>query len=80
MSQLPEIIWTAAIILMVAIIGNEDPLKEPYRVDVCLVKSGPNGEDVTTNLWNDQIERYFEKYPDSYCGTCPEPQDCPSNG
>jgi len=43
---------------------------KPYRVDVCLVASGPDGEDVTTNLWSDQIKRYFERYPGSYCSKC----------
>ena len=75
--QLPDLIWTAGIIVLFAIIGPDDPLKEPYRIDVCLVASGPSAEDMSTNIWSDQVERYFEKYPGSYCGKCGAEEKCP---
>ena len=49
----------------------------PDRVDVCLVASGPDAEDVSTNIWSDQIEAYFRKYPGSYCGKCGSERKCP---
>jgi hypothetical protein len=76
-TQIAEAIFAAGIIVMAVLIGNEDPIKTPYRIDVCLVASGPNAEDVTTNLWSDQIKVYFEKYPNSYCGRCGQKRECP---
>lgn len=72
-----ELIFTAAIIVLAVIAGEQDPIKEPFRVDVCLVASGPEGEDMTTNIWNDQIEAYFKRYPGSYCGRCGNKRECP---
>lgn len=40
------------------------------RVTVCLVASSKCYHDRTTNIWGDQIEQYFERYPGSYRGKC----------
>ena len=40
------------------------------RVDVCLVASSPCAHDRTTNVWFDQKEAYFKRYPGSYEGKC----------
>lgn len=74
----PGMLFTAALIVM-AIWSGKNPVHEPFRVDVCLVKSGPNGEDVSTNIWNDQIEMYFKRYPGSHCGTCTKEVACPKD-
>lgn len=76
-SNIFGIIYSGVIVTLAVIAGKVDPIKEPFRVDVCLVASGPNGEDMDTNIWNDQIERYFEKYPGSYCGKCGAEKECP---
>ena len=75
--SIAEMIWVAAICVMAVIVGGEDPIKQPYRLDVCLVASGPEGEDMDTNIWSDQIEVYFKKYPGSYCGKCGAEKACP---
>lgn len=74
-----DILFTGAIVTLALIAGTKDPIKEPFRVKVCLVASGPNGEDVTTEVWDDQLDRYFEKYPGSYCGPCDSPRACPKH-
>lgn len=76
--NLAELIFNVTLIVIaVMTCSGGDPLKEPYRVDVCLVASGPSGEDMSTNIWSDQIDRYFKKYPDSYCGKCGDARECP---
>ena len=70
---------TTLIITAVIFCSGGDPLKEPVRVDVCLVASGADAEDVSTWIWSDQIERYFAKYPNSYCGKCGDERKCPEN-
>ena len=73
-----ELIFNVALITVAVIVcSGGDPLKEPYRVDVCLAASGPQGEDMSTYIWSDQIERYFEKYEGSYCGKCGDERKCP---
>lgn len=52
-------------------------LQYQTRVPVCLVKSGPNSEDMSTNVWSDQVDEYFKQYPGSYCGTCGSATACP---
>ncbi len=40
------------------------------RVTVCLVASSKCHHDRTTNVWGDQIEWYFDRYPESHRGKC----------
>lgn len=42
----------------------------PQRVTVCLVASSPCHHDRTTNVWEDQVDAYFDRYPGSYRGKC----------
>ena len=73
-----ELMFSLGIAVLAVIVGGTDPIKKPYKVKVCLVASGPEAEDMTTEIWSDQIERYFERYPGSYCGICgEEPRECP---
>lgn len=44
----------------------------PRRITVCLVKSGPDHKDMTTNIWEDEKPQYFKRYPGSYIGKCKE--------
>ena len=48
-------------------VGMQGPTQ---RVTVCLVASSPCHHDRTTNVWGDQVEKYFERYPGSYRGKC----------
>lgn len=68
--------FTSAIVICAIFAGRND--EQPYRVKMCLVESGPNGEDMTSMVWSDYIERYKERYPGSYCGSCGEEKACPS--
>lgn len=78
MQQLGELIFNAALIVVAVVTcSGGDPLKEPYRINACLVASGPEAEDMTTELWSDQVEVYFKKYPGSYCGKCGQEVKCP---
>ena len=43
---------------------------QPQRITVCLARSSPCHHDRTTNLYEDQIPQYFERYPGSYRGEC----------
>ena len=46
------------------------------RVVVCLAMSSRCHHDRTTNVWADQVEQYFDRYPGSYRGKCDsEPPD-----
>ena len=73
-----EMFFNAALVVIAVVTCNGgDPIKEPYKIDVCLVASGPEAEDMTTNLWDDQIDVYFKKYPGSYCGRCQSERACP---
>ncbi len=49
--------------------GKQGP---PQRVKVCLVGSSRCMHDRTTQVWADEIERYFKRYPGSYRGKCRE--------
>lgn len=53
-------------------VGQCDPQSQgpTQRVTVCLARSSPCHHDRTTNIWADQIEQYFERYPGSYRGAC----------
>lgn len=42
------------------------------RITVCLVASSACANDRTTNVWSDQKDWYFKKYPGSYEGRCTE--------
>lgn len=44
--------------------------QEPYRISVCLVKSGPKGQDMSTNVWNDQLEAKLGRVLDTWHGSC----------
>ena len=48
-------------------VGAQGPTQ---RIIVCLARSSPCYHDRTTNVWGDQLEQYFEKYPGSYRGEC----------
>jgi hypothetical protein len=71
-----EVIFASAI-LVLAFFSSQTEENRPYRVDVCLVASGLNGEDMSTNIWSDQIDAYFKRYPGSYCGRCGSERKCP---
>jgi len=66
--------WIVGVIALAVMSGRTT---QPFRVDVCLVASGADAEDVTTNVWSDQIEQYFERWPGSYCGSCGKRRACP---
>ena len=40
------------------------------RVAVCLVASSSCAHDRDTNVWADEVEAYFKRYPESYRGKC----------
>ena len=76
MSRLFELAYTGAIIVC-AIFASQNNT-QPYRVPMCLVASGPNGEDMDSNVWSDMIGQYKERYPGSYCGKCGAEKPCPT--
>lgn len=76
MARLFELIYTGAIVVCAIIASGND--KQPYRVPMCLTGSGPNGEDMDTNVWSDFVEKYKERYPGSYCGKCGAERPCPT--
>lgn len=78
MVRLFELAFTASVIVCAILAGQNN--ERPYRVDMCLVGSGPNGEDMSTEVWTDMIEQYKERYPGSYCGKCGMEKPCPKRG
>lgn len=44
--------------------------RRPFRVEACIF-----GE--TREVWSDFLEREMAKDPESYCGACGAPEDCP---
>lgn len=75
MSNLFEAIYVGAILVCGFFASRND--ERPYRVPMCLVGSGPNGEDMDSNVWSDMIDQYRERYPGSHCGTCAKERACP---
>ena len=69
-TDITELVWLIGVIFMAVWATGNTPEKEPMRVKVCLVESGYESKDVTTEIWSDQIERYFSVYPGSHCGSC----------
>jgi len=75
--KLFEAVFYAAIIVCGYFAAQTDK-RTPYPVDMCLVKSNPaTGEDMTTSVWSDQVEKFKKKYPGSYCGKCGKERKCP---
>jgi hypothetical protein len=68
--DLTELVWLIGVIAMAVWATGNTPDKEPIRVKVCLVESGPDKQDVTTSVWSDKIDRSFQAYPGSHCGAC----------
>ncbi len=59
-------------------VGTQGPTT---RVTVCLAISSPCHHDRTSNVWGDQVEQYFDRYPGSHRGRCTSecsthPDDC----
>lgn len=70
MTQITEAIFTAGIVVLAILVGNEDPIKKVYRVPMCI-------EGQTQDVWSDFVERELSRYPDAHCGGCGKPTACP---
>lgn len=77
MGNLFQWAYVGGIIICAIFAGRNS--EQPYHVPMCLVASGPNGEDMDINVWSDYITRYKERHPGSYCGKCGAERQCPTD-
>ena len=71
-----ELIFNVALITVAVIVcSGGDPLKEPYKLDMCVVRQ--DGSTVKMEVWSDFVERYQTYYQGSTCGPCGKPRECP---